>query len=329
MSDDEPVPPPSPPTRSANDVPTRRPFLTMASAYASTLMVTLITLAVVLAGSTRTLAPLPQRTPVASPAPMPTRALVTPTPTTNIAPPEPTATLSPTIPAAGTYPVPDEQVPILMYHYIRPDPGPDDPIGQGLSVSPELFAEHLAYLAEEEFSPISMADLADIWEGRKELPPKPIVLTFDDGYRDFYTNAWPLLREYGFPSTVYLITSVIDQPSYLTREMILEMDATGLVDFGSHTIYHPSLPALADADAEDEIVDSKRVLEEMLGHPVRTFCYPTGAYSDRDVALVDTAGYALAVTTEWDYADPSMNPALLPRIRISAWTTAYELSLWL
>lgn len=76
-----------------------------------------------------------------------------------------------------------------MYHYIRPDPGPDDPVGQGLSVSPELFAEHLAYLAEQGYSTITMAELADAWQGRRSLPSKPIVLTFDDGYRDFYTNA--------------------------------------------------------------------------------------------------------------------------------------------
>lgn len=307
----------------------RRRGRAILAAYASTILVAVITIAVVLAGSPGMLKLPPARTPVASPVPVSTTMPMEPTPTTAPLPPEPTGTLAPTLAASGTYPVSDEQVPILMYHYIRPDPGPDDPIGQGLSVSPELFAEHLAFLADGGYTPISMSDLADIWEGREPPPPKPIVLTFDDGYRDFYTNAWPLLREYGFPATVYLITSVIDHPEYLTREMILEMDASGLVDFGSHTTYHPSLPALADADAEDEIVDSKLVLEELLGHPVRTFCYPTGAYSDRDVALVDTAGYALAVTTEWDYADPTMDPGLLPRIRISAWTTTLELEMWL
>ena len=299
-------------------------------AYASTILIAVVTLAVIIAGSPGTLRLPPDRTPVASPVPQPTVAPDRPTPTPLPLPPDPTATLAPapTI-AAGTYPVPDEQVPILMYHYIRPDPGSDDPVGQGLSVSPELFAEHLAFLADGGYTPITMSDLADIWDGREQLPPNPIVLTFDDGYRDFYTNAWPLLQQYGFPATVYLITSVIDQPDYLTREMILEMDASGLVDFGSHTIYHPSLPALADADAEEEIVDSKIALEELLGHPVRSFCYPTGAYSDRDVALVDAAGYALGVTTEWDYAHPSMDRGMRPRIRITAWTTAYELEMWL
>jgi peptidoglycan/xylan/chitin deacetylase (PgdA/CDA1 family) len=86
---------------------------------------------------------------------------------------------------------------------------------------------------------------------------------------------------------------------------------------------------VSDADAEAEIVESKRELEALLGHPVRSFCYPTGAYSDREVELVSGAGYSLAVTTEWDYAHPSMDRGMLPRIRIGAWTTAYELEMWL
>lgn len=239
---------------------------------------------------------------------------------------EPTAT---TEAAAGTFPIPDEPVPILMYHYIRPDPGPDDPVGQGLSVSPELFDEQLAYLAEQGYSTITMAELADAWQGRRSLPSKPIVLTFDDGYRDFYTNAWPILQQYGFSATLYVFNAVIDQPDYLTREMILELDASGKIDIGSHTIHHPDLPGLSDADAQDEIIGSKRALEELLGHPVRTFCYPHGNYSERDVALVNAAGYALAVTTEWGYAEPSLDPQLQPRIRIWGWTSTEELASWL
>jgi hypothetical protein len=181
--------------------------------YASSLVVVAATLGVIFLGSPGTLHLPSARTPVASPVPVPTAGPVQPTATSAPVLPEPTAAIEPTQVSSGTYPVPDEQVPILMYHYIRPDPGPDDPIGQGLSVSPELFAEHLAFLADGGYTPITMADLADIWDGREPMPPKPIVLTFDDGYRDFYTDAWPLLRQYGFPATVYVITSVIDEPA--------------------------------------------------------------------------------------------------------------------
>jgi peptidoglycan/xylan/chitin deacetylase (PgdA/CDA1 family) len=226
-------------------------------------------------------------------------------------------------------PISDEPVPILMYHYIRPDPGPDDPVGQGLSVSPELFGEQMAYLAEQGFSTLTLAELADIWQGHRPLPPKPIVLTFDDGYRDFYTDAWPILRYHGFSATVYLVAGVIDEPAYLTREMIHELDASGKVDFGAHTAFHSDLPSISDGEAEAEIIGSKHALEELLGHPVRTFCYPAGHYSDRDLALVDAAGYELAVTTEWNYASRWMDHRLLPRLRVSGWTTVEELAGWL
>jgi peptidoglycan/xylan/chitin deacetylase (PgdA/CDA1 family) len=228
-----------------------------------------------------------------------------------------------------TVSISDEPVPILMYHYIRPDPGPDDPVGQGLSVSPELFAAQMAYLAEQGFSTLTMAELADIWQGYRPLPARPVVLTFDDGYRDFFTDAWPILRAYGFSATVYLVAGLIDEPDYLTREMIRELDASGRVDFGAHTTWHVDLPSLADAEAEAEIAGSKLALEGLLGHAVRTFCYPAGHFSDRDLALVEAAGYELAVTTEWDYAAHWMDHRLLPRLRVNGWTTVEELAGWL
>ncbi len=126
-----------------------------------------------------------------------------------------------------------------------------------------------------------------------------------------------------------MFNAVIDQPDYLTRDMILELDASGKIDIGSHTIYHSDLPGLSDSDAEDEIIGSKRALEEVLGHPIRTFCYPHGNYRERDVALMREAGHALAVTTEWGHAESSMDLELLPRIRIWGWTATEELDSWL
>jgi peptidoglycan/xylan/chitin deacetylase (PgdA/CDA1 family) len=252
----------------------------------------------------------------------PTQVTVDPTPTEVPATPTP-------ISAPATLAISSEPVPILMYHYIRPDPGPGDPIGQDLSVSPERFAQELAYLAEQGYTTVTMSQLADAWGGGQPLPTRPIVLTFDDGYRDFYTNAWPLLRQYSFSATIYVITGVIDTSNYLTQAMIRELDASGSIDFGSHTIRHPELATLAEADAEHEIVGSKIALEELLGHAVRTFAYPAGHYNDSALALVATAGYELAVTTEWGYATPSMDHRLLPRLRVRGWTTVDDLANWL
>jgi len=232
-------------------------------------------------------------------------------------------------PVPATFAVSSEPVPILMFHYIRPDPGPGDPVGQDLSVSPERFAQEMAFLADNGYTTITMSQLADAWNGKQPLPAKPIVLTFDDGYRDFYTAAWPVLRQYGFSATIYVIDGVLDTPNYLTVEMLRELDASGSVDVGSHTTHHPELPSLSQADAEREIAGSKTALEQLLGHPIRAFCYPAGHYNDTVLALVASAGYELAVTTTWGYATPTMDHLLLPRLRVRGSTTVDDLANWL
>lgn len=253
-------------------------------------------------------APMPVATPTVTPRP-------TPSPT-----PEPTATPTP-VPTATPEPTPEPQgqvvpVPILMYHYVRPDPGPGDPIGRGLSVSPERFAEQMAWLAQEGYTPITLGELADVRARRRALPSKPIVLTFDDGYRDFYTAAFPVLQQYGFKATLFVITGVVDQEPYVTWDMIAEMDRSGLVEIGSHTVSHNQLPSLGEAQARAEVMDSKQVLEAHLGHPVRAFCYPVGRVDTRSVAAVRDAGYEIAVTTQGGRATAEQDPLLLPRVRI-------------
>ncbi|HEU4793314.1 MAG TPA: polysaccharide deacetylase family protein [Nitrolancea sp.] len=237
---------------------------------------------------------------------------VVPTPSSD-SPAESTPTATP---AGQTVPVP-----ILMYHYIRPDPGHGDPIGRDLSVTPEQFAEQTKYLADHHFTTMTMAELADVRAGRLALPANPIILTFDDGYQDFYTHAWPLLREHGFKATSFIVTAVVGQPPYVTWEMIDEMQQSGLIEFGSHTVTHKELPYLSDGQAKQEIEQSKQPLEEHLGHPVRSFSYPVGRFSDRDVEFVRSAGYEIAVTTMGGHAKSDQDPLRLPRVRIHGATT--------
>ena len=264
--------------------------------------------------STPTVVPTPSNDPPAEPTPTPTPATPTdPPPESPVPSAEPTPTA---IPAGQT-----EPVPILMYHYIRPDPGHGDPIGQDLSVTPEQFAEQTKYLADHHFTTMTMAELADVRAGRLALPANPIVLTFDDGYQDFYTHAWPLLREHGFKATSFIVTAVVGQPPYVTWEMIDEMQQSGLIEFGSHTVTHKELPFLSDGQAKQEIEQSKQPLEAHLGHPVRSFSYPVGRFSDRDVELVRSTGYEIAVTTMGGHAKSDQDPLRLPRVRIHGTTT--------
>jgi peptidoglycan/xylan/chitin deacetylase (PgdA/CDA1 family) len=203
-----------------------------------------------------------------------------------------------------------------MYHYIRNVDQGSDPMGYDLSVTPDDFAAQIQYLAKAGYTSLTMTELEEVRARRAPLPPKPIVLTFDDGYRDFYTNAWPVLRQYGFKATTFIITGVVGQQQYMTWDMIAELDGSGQIEVASHTVSHKDLPGLSDATARGEIFNSKQALEERLGHPVTSFCYPAGHYSSRDAALVRQAGYTIAVTTQGGWSQAGQDAVLLPRVRV-------------
>ena len=251
---------------------------------------------------------LPAATPVQAAAP---DAAATPTAT-----PAPTATAgpapTPTLPPGGQ----TDLVPILMYHYVRPDPGKNDPVGEDLSVSPGNFQAQMAWLARNGYHTMTVGELNRVRRHEIGLPTKPIALTFDDGYRDFYTAAYPVLKQYGFKATLFVITGFLGQPQYVTWDMVTEMDRSGLIEMGAHTVTHRDLPSLSAAAARNEIFDSKQTLETRLGHPVVSFNYPSGRYDDAVVALVKQAGYQIAVTTQGGWARATENALLLPRVRV-------------
>jgi peptidoglycan/xylan/chitin deacetylase (PgdA/CDA1 family) len=262
--------------------------------------------------------------------PPPPTATATLTPTATLAP-TPTATPTPP-PIATPTPTPSPQgpaVPILMYHYIRPDPGPGDPVGQDLSVTPQDFAAQMDWLAANGFTPVTLAELADARSGASELPANPVVLTFDDGYRDFYTNAWPVLQAHHFKAVTFIITGVVGDEQYMTWDMLAELDRSGLIEVASHTVTHRDLPQISDDDAAHELADSKAALEQFLGHPVRSFSYPSGHYTDRDVANARADGYTMAVTTAGGWAAPDADPLQLPRVRIHGFTSLDQFAAYL
>jgi peptidoglycan/xylan/chitin deacetylase (PgdA/CDA1 family) len=229
-------------------------------------------------------------------------ALETPT-----AAPSPAATFAP----RGT-----TVIPILMYHYVRTVTDPKDTIGINLSVTPEKFAAQMQYLAENGYTTLTMREVHAILAGAMPLPPKPIALTFDDGYRDFYTAAWPVLRKHNFKATAYIVTSAIGLEPYMTWAMLQELDATGRIELGAHTRSHPDLRALGKEKRWDEIVGSKAILEEGLGHPIASFCYPAGYYTAEVIADVRRAGYLTAVTTAHGSKQHIQSAFELPRIRV-------------
>jgi peptidoglycan/xylan/chitin deacetylase (PgdA/CDA1 family) len=141
------------------------------------------------------------------------------------------------------------------------------------------------------------------------------VLTFDDGYRDAYTAAWPVLKKYGFGATFFVITDLIDNPRYLTKDQIRELAANDM-EIGDHSASHSELPALSRAQLQREIVESKAVLERILGGPVLSFCYPSGHNSLAVRQVVQAAGYASAVTVDPGVYRGKGDRLQIPRVRV-------------
>lgn len=224
---------------------------------------------------------------------------------------------SPTQPSATPTPEPGVAVPVLMYHYVRPLPDPNvDHLGYGLSVSPEALREQLQYLDTKGYTTITPEELYQSLESPKSLPAKPILLTFDDGYADFYTAAYPLLKEFNMKATLAVVTGFVGdaQGRYVTWSQLREMQSSGLVTMSAHSQSH--INVAKHARGPQEIVRSKEIIEQRLSQKVTSFVYPSGAYSPAAIDTVHTAGYDLAFTTEPGLRHTIDQRYVLPRVRI-------------
>jgi peptidoglycan/xylan/chitin deacetylase (PgdA/CDA1 family) len=256
------------------------------------------------------IAPAATATPTDVPPTAPPTATTQPTAT-----PEPTATPRP-------QPTPDGvvrtlKVPILMYHYISAPPVDANAIRRDLSVSPELFAQHLDYMREAGYTTISMDELVLALTVGTPLPERPIVLTFDDGYRDAYEHAYPLLQERGYTGTVFLVTSFIDQqnPNYVTWEQVAEMSAGGM-SMESHGYTHDEMEGRDREYLIWQMLGSKEAIEARTGETVRFFCYPSGYYDEHAMQVLQELGYWAATTIVFGQEHTSDSLFDLHRVRI-------------
>ena len=185
-------------------------------------------------------------------------------------------------------------VPILIYHNIREVTEDDSSNERTFVVSPEKLEEQFAYLAEQEFVPISFQNLHDHFKGSFPLPEKPVIISFDDGTPGQYTHALPLLKQYHLTATFFIFTNPLGRSeNYLTWDELSEIAGAGM-EIGSHTWYHPYLTEVEDeARLQKEIVGSKEILEEQLGVAVSAIAYPFGEYTDAIVNAAETAGYTV------------------------------------
>jgi len=203
-------------------------------------------------------------------------------------------------------------VPILMYHYVRDLNDPNDKVGMNLSVSPAIFDSQMKYLSEQDYKSITFAQL-----NSKELPDKPIMITFDDGYADAYSQAFPILKKYNFTGVFYIITSKVGQGEYVSWDQLKVMQKAGMT-IGSHTVTHPSLDKATKSQIDKELTDSKTKLETELGIKVTDLCYPAGKYNTQVIEEVNKIGYTDATTTHSGISNQDSSLFELPRIRVES-----------
>jgi peptidoglycan/xylan/chitin deacetylase (PgdA/CDA1 family) len=208
-------------------------------------------------------------------------------------------------------------VPILMYHRINVSTPATPPMERRLTVHPGDFARQMRWLKRQGYRTVTQPQLFAALLRGKPLGRRPIMITFDDGYRDAFYRAAPVLSRLGMRATAYVVTGrIVDgDRHFLSWGLIRGLERRG-VEIGSHTVFHRDLTQLSDREALRELVRSRRALERGLCHPVPWLAYPFGAYDTRVERLARLAGYVLAVTTQPGALQSANRPLALRRIRV-------------
>jgi peptidoglycan/xylan/chitin deacetylase (PgdA/CDA1 family) len=204
-------------------------------------------------------------------------------------------------------------VPVLMYHVIASPPSsaslPE------LYVDPKTFNEQMEALRKQGYVGVSLNQVYDAWFKGAELPEKPVVVSFDDGYRSQYVYARPELRKLGWPGVLSAIAGRIGKPgAELSDAMVKNMIDNGW-ELDSHTINHVDVSQASGAQLQDEVAGSRKMLQQRFHQPVNFFCYPSGRYDDQAVQAVRQAGYLGATTTDEGLASKN-GMFTLKRIRV-------------
>lgn len=188
-------------------------------------------------------------------------------------------------------------VPILIYHAIRPYIPTDSKGSRRWIATPDTLESELSWLRENGYSSATFDALAAHVTSGAPLPPKPVILSFDDDWQSQYENAVPLLHKYGFTATFFIWVRAVGREHHMTWDEIRELDAEGM-EIGCHTLTHLILPKLKSDDMlRREIVSAKDLIEAHIGHPVTSLAYPFGQYDERVVGIARDAGFTSARST--------------------------------
>jgi peptidoglycan/xylan/chitin deacetylase (PgdA/CDA1 family) len=265
--------------------------------------------------------------PTATPI-VPTAVLPPPPTETPLLPPTETPPLSTPTPQATTtppfVPIPESErgyVPVLCYHHIRAWRPSDTEDDRAYIVPPAKLEDELKWLKENGYTSVTSAQVYEYVKNGRPLPPKPIMLSFDDDDDNQFTNARPLLQKYGFTATFFIMTVTIDKENYMTADQLKQLDKEGF-DLQPHTWDHHIVTEYkTDADWQRQLVEPKKMLEDLLGHPTPFFAYPFGIYDAPSAQKLEELGYKGAFRLR-DIMDDKVKPefAIKRYIANAYWT---------
>ncbi len=192
--------------------------------------------------------------------------------------------------------LPTLRVPILMYHYVEYVKDEKDTTRISLNTFPHVLDLQIQTLKNAGFTFLANRQLTEYMNGNGVMPEKSVVLTFDDGYRDFYTDAYPILKKHNAPATQYVVSGFFNDPNYMTQSQVVEIAKDGLVEIGVHTDSHPWLAEKNKAFLQKEIMESKTKLEKLIDQEIVSFAYPYGSFDVASINYVKKSGFTSAVS---------------------------------
>ncbi|MNI09083.1 Poly-beta-1,6-N-acetyl-D-glucosamine N-deacetylase precursor [compost metagenome] len=243
--------------------------------------------------STTTPVPISTSVPIPSPVPTPTSTTVS------------SVTVNDSV-----YKTASIRIPILNYHSVTVQPG------NPAAITPAKLEEQMQYLADNDYTPLTLKEFIDIWEGREKPPAKPILLTFDDGYKDNYTEAMPILAKHDFRATLFMSPGMVEDGYFLNWEEVKEMQKGGW-DIQPHGMTHPHLPQLNKEKQTYEITEAKRQIEEQLGITSDIYCYPYGERNQTTLSILKEHGFRYAFTIDQGKATSDQHPFLIRRLFVN------------
>lgn len=202
-------------------------------------------------------------------------------------------------------------VPVLYYHSVK------ESADNEVTISPEMLKMQLKYIKDQGYITLTISELKNYILSNSPIPEKSIVITFDDGYMDNYTKAFPILKDFDMVATIFCIASNLDGSYYLSENAIKEMSNYG-IDIQSHTVTHPQLNKLTYNQQLTELEESKKALEYITGKKIDSIAYPFGDFNEETIRAAKNAGYTLGFTTNRGLSNRSDNPLKLDRIYISS-----------